>query len=177
MRKVLLITTIFFVIGFLGVKFFFSEETSFHIDSFEDCINAGNSAFESYPRQCRDIDGRLFVEHIGNEIEKADFIRIYSPRPNEIIRSPLIVEGEARGTWFFEASFPVILTDWDGKIIAEHYATAQGNWMTEDFVPFEAVIEFEKPEYGRNGTLILKKDNPSGLSENDDTLEIPVLFF
>jgi hypothetical protein len=92
--------------------------------------------------------------------------------------------GEALGTWFFEGDFPVVLVNWDGLIIAEGYATVQGDdstgssqgWMTEDFVPFEAVIEFEKPSYGKNGTLILRKDNPSGLPEHDNAIEIPILF-
>ena len=33
------------------------------INSFEDCINAGNPAMESYPRQCR-AAGKTFVEEI-----------------------------------------------------------------------------------------------------------------
>jgi len=86
------------------------------------------------------------------------------------------VKGEARGNWYFEASFPVVLTDWDGLIIASGVATAEGNWMTTDFVPFTATLDFTKPNYGSNGSLILKKDNPSGLPENDDSLEIMVKF-
>ena len=86
------------------------------------------------------------------------------------------MKGEARGTWNFEASFPVVLTNWDGLIIAEGIAQAQSDWMTEDFVPFIATLNFEKPSYGKNGFLILKKDNPSGLSQNDESLEIPVNF-
>ena len=32
------------------------------INNFEGCITAGNDAIESYPRQCRTIDGQHFVE-------------------------------------------------------------------------------------------------------------------
>lgn len=133
---------------------------------------------ESYPRQCR-YNNQTFVEDIGNELEKSDLIRIDFPRPNEIISSPLIIKGEARGAWFFEASFPIFLTDWDGKIIAQGIATTKSNWMTEDFVPFEATLDFsvDKNAYSNKGSLILKKDNPSGLPENDDALEIPVVLF
>jgi len=76
----------------------------------------------------------------------------------------------------FEGDFPVILTNWDGEIIAEGYATAQGDWMTEDFVPFTVEIIFKISDNWPNnkGTLILRKDNPSGLPENDDALEVPV---
>ena len=114
----------------------------------------------------------------GNELEKADLIRLDTPRPNQVISSPLTIRGEARGYWFFEASFPVVLVNWDGLIIAQGIATAQDEWMTEEFVPFEAAITFtvEKDVYSNRGSLILRKDNPSGLPENDDALEIPVIF-
>lgn len=117
------------------------------------------------------------VENIGNAVEKADLIRVESPRPNQEIKSPLTIKGQARGNWFFEASFPVVLTDWDGKILAKGIATAKGEWMTKEFVPFEATLKFsvEKNNYSNKGTLILRKDNPSGLSEHDDVLEIPVI--
>jgi len=163
----------------IGIFFFTSREAKApesHLLNFNDCVKAGNAVMESYPRQCRSEEGENFVENIGNELEKTDLIRLNSPRPNQVVESPLTISGEARGYWFFEADFPVVLVDWDGLIIAEGYATADGDWMTEDFVPFEATLTFEKPDYGENGALILLKDNPSGLPENDDALEVPILF-
>ncbi|MDP2691576.1 MAG: Gmad2 immunoglobulin-like domain-containing protein [bacterium] len=149
--------------------------TESEISNFEECIAAGNPVMESYPRQCRDGD-RTFVEKIGNELSKVELIRIDYPRPNQTINSPFTVKGEARGTWFFEASFPVELINRDGHIIAQGIATAQGEWMTEEFVPFETVLEFDMQEaHNSKGTLILKKDNPSGLPENDDSLKVPVI--
>lgn len=118
------------------------------------------------------------------EKRKVNIIRLESPLPRETIKSPLAVRGEARGYWFFEASFPVILTDWDGRIIAETFASAEGEWMTEELVPFSAIVEFKNPvfpgadkdHFSRRGFLILQKDNPSDLPEYDDALEIPVFF-
>lgn len=122
----------------------------------------------------------------GDELGKADLIRVNFPHPGEVVSSPLTITGEARGTWFFEASFPVYITNWDGLIIGQGIATAKGGpdapdgagWMTTDFVPFEATLTFaiDKNAYSHKGTLILKKDNPSGLPEHDDALEIPVSF-
>jgi len=43
-------------------------------------------------------------------------------------------------------------------------------------VPFTATLTFTKPPYENSGTLILKKDNPSGLPQNDAALEIPIVF-
>ncbi|OGN14422.1 MAG: hypothetical protein A3J47_03220 [Candidatus Yanofskybacteria bacterium RIFCSPHIGHO2_02_FULL_43_22] len=121
------------------------------------------------------------AEHIKS---KSDLIVVDEPGLLETITSPLTVRGKARGLWYFEASFPIILTDWDGRIIAQWYATAQNEWMTEDFVPFEGKLEFESPvfkgtdkdHFSRRGYLIFKKDNPSGLPEHDDALEIPIRF-
>ena len=105
----------------------------------------------------------------------ADQIKVTKPQPNQMVESPLIIEGEARGSWFFEGVFPIMLLDSNGNAIARHFAQVQGEWMTEDFVPFKAQIEFEKPATD-TGILILEKDNPSGLSENDASIEIPVRF-
>jgi len=105
-----------------------------------------------------------------------DLIQVYSPGPGDYIESPLTIFGQARGNWFFEATFPLVLVDWDGLIIAEGYATAQGDWMTIDYVPFTAELEFVRPIVKDNGVLILRKDNPSGLPANDDALEVSVFF-
>ena len=104
-----------------------------------------------------------------------DQIKVTKPLPNDVVVSPLTIEGEARGTWFFEATFPVKLLDANGDAIAIHFAQAQDEWMTEDFVAFKAQIEFEKPSTD-TGMLILEKDNPSGLPENDADIRIPVSF-
>ncbi|MDD3102375.1 MAG: GerMN domain-containing protein, partial [Patescibacteria group bacterium] len=101
-------------------------------------------------------------------------IKVTKPQPNEIISSPLEIEGEARGTWFFEASFPVKLLDSSGAEIAKGIAQAKSDWMTEDFVPFTATLQFNVPVETK-GILILEKDNPSGLPENADELRVPVI--
>ncbi|MDP2692995.1 MAG: PQQ-dependent sugar dehydrogenase [bacterium] len=148
-----------------------SEQTDF---SFEDCVSSGNPVMESYPRQCR-MNGKTYVEDIGNELEKTDLIRVDNPRPNQKITSPLKITGEARGTWFFEASFPVYLYDDNGIELGVGIATAKSDWMTEDFVGFELSLEYEKPTT-KKGKLIFQKDNPSDLRELDDMLYMPVVF-
>lgn len=150
-------------------------QTKIPVTDFSGCIATGNSIMESYPRKCIN-DGETFTEDISGVTGKPGLIRLDSPHPGELITSPLTIRGEARGNWFFEASFPVVLTNWDGLIIAQGIATAQGDWMTKEFVPFEAVLKFDvQQSYSNRGSLILKKDNPSGLPENDDALKVPVL--
>ncbi len=145
------------------------------IADFEDCINAGYAIMESYPARCKTADGKTFTENIGNEISLVDLIRINSLRPNQTVKSPLTISGQARGYWFFEASFPAKLLDANNNTIAQGIAQAQGEWMTEDFVPFLATIEFNTPQTP-TGTLILQKDNPSGLPEHNNQLIVPIKF-
>jgi hypothetical protein len=105
--------------------------------------------------------------------EKEDLIKVENPQPSQEISSPIVITGEARGSWFFEASFPIKLLDEDGNIIQETFAQAEGDWMTEEFVPFESVMIFSISG-DQDGTLVLEKDNPSGLPENKDEIRIPV---
>ncbi len=106
---------------------------------------------------------------------KDDLIIVTSPLPNIKITSPLTITGKARGGWYFEASFPVKIYDANGKELGQVAAQAQGDWMTTEYVPFVATLTFDKPTTA-TGKLVLQKDNPSGLPENENQLEIPVTF-
>lgn len=154
-KKIILVIILIIIATFALVKFLvFPQKTEI---TQEPIVNGTNTEYKS---------------------DKGDLIIIESPLLNQAITSPLVVRGKARGYWFFEASFPVLLVNWDGLIITESYATAKGDWMTEDFVPFEVVINFtiDKDTYSNRGAVILKKDNPSGLPEHDDALELPIIF-
>ncbi|HXK34959.1 MAG TPA: Gmad2 immunoglobulin-like domain-containing protein [Candidatus Paceibacterota bacterium] len=104
-------------------------------------------------------------------------IRVETPRLGDTIKSPLTIRGEASGGWFFEASFPIRLLDASGNEIplSPPYIMTAADWMTTEFVPFESTHTFPAPTT-ETGTLILIKDNPSGLPEFNDQIEIPVQF-
>jgi hypothetical protein len=184
MDKLLIAIIALFIISG-GIYFYFvpqnkieapqnSQPAVTKITNFDECVAAGNPVMESYPRQCT-VGGKTFTENIGNELELDDLIKIDSPRPNTKVASPLIVTGEARGVWYFEAQFPIKLVDANGQVLAQTPAQALGDWMTQNFVPFSATLEFGAPAT-QTGTLVLEKDNPSGLPQNDKKLEIPVKF-
>lgn len=99
---------------------------------------------------------------------------IESPQKETIISSPLVVKGQARGFWFFEASFPVKLLDSQDNIIATSVAMADSDPLTDNFVPYKSLLEFNTT--ATSGFLVISKDNPSGLPENDASVKIPVLF-
>ena len=105
-------------------------------------------------------------EHCPNPL-----IRVDAPLSGLQILSPVEVSGQARGTWFFEGDFPLVLSDARGRTVAEGYATAQGPWMTKGFVPFSGTLVFPESVAGSWGWLILKKDNPSERTELDDDIE------
>lgn len=105
----------------------------------------------------------------------SDFIRVREPQPESVIERPVTVIGEARGNWFFEASFPIKVLDEDGTVLGVGNATAMGEWMTTEFVSFKNTIEYKQPKFVR-GTVVFEKDNPSGLPEHDAEFRVPVRF-
>ena len=104
---------------------------------------------------------------------QSDLIYLETPLANQIISSPLTILGQARGSWFFEASFPIKLYDSNGELLGIIVAQSIGDWMTDDFVPFKAELNFDYSS-STEGVLVLEKDNPSGLPEYDDQLRVPV---
>ena len=176
-KKILIFSVIIVVLGVsvYFIMFSIGEAPMVDVDNFEECVSANYLVMESYPRKCQTPDGKIFTEDIGNELEKLDLIKIDSPRPNQIIESPLSIKGEARGFWFFEASFPVKLFDDNGFLLGVMPVQSLGDWMTEDFVSFDTFFPFAVPST-KKGRLVLEKDNPSGLPEHADELIIPVYF-
>src|SRR3989338_5413775 len=108
------------------------------------------------------------------DLKQPDEVIVTMPKLNQVVNNPLIVEGQARGNWFFEASFPIELVDDQGNILGQSYVQAQSDWMTENFVLFKGEINYQAAT-ATVGKLIFKNDNPSGLPENDKKIEIPVL--
>jgi hypothetical protein len=187
-------TSIVLVIAILVVAalavWLWQEDRAIAVTNFDECVAAGNPVMESYPRQCRSADGQLFVEELDEPLPGDDDdtevpqattdprIRVNTPAAHAVVSSPLTISGEARGTWYFEASFPVRLLDTDGNDIPldPPYIQAQGEWMTEDFVPFNSSHTFSLPSGVTSGVLVLQRDNPSGLPENAAEVRIPVRF-
>jgi len=110
----------------------------------------------------------------------SDLITVELPFPGAVTGKDFSVIGKARGFWFFEASFPIEVLDKYGNILTTGIAQAQPdpatgeiNWMTENFVPFKADIKVPQTYIGP-ATLVLKKDNPSGLLQNDASISFPI---
>ncbi|HEY4494022.1 MAG TPA: Gmad2 immunoglobulin-like domain-containing protein [Candidatus Paceibacterota bacterium] len=102
-----------------------------------------------------------------------DNIRVELPFPGAVVGKEFSVIGEARGSWYFEASFPVTVLDKDGNKLVATYAQAQGEWMTPDFVPFKGNVKISSAYIGP-ATLILQKDNPSDMRQYDASISFPI---
>ena len=100
-------------------------------------------------------------------------IIVTCPKPHQCVTSPLAVQGKARGSWFFEATFPISLVDAQGNQLATSTARAQSDWMTKEYVPFEGKLDFTVTK-ATKAKLVLQNDNPSGLPENAKKKEIPL---
>lgn len=110
----------------------------------------------------------------ANKALLMDLITVTTPL-SDPIKSPFELSGEARGLWYFEASFPIRIYDAEGVLLGTAVAQAQNDWMTEEFVPFKAVLTFTPPTT-KTGTLVFEKDNPSGLPEHARELRVLVQF-
>lgn len=106
----------------------------------------------------------------------ADEIKVSNPPINSGMSTPFTVGGQARGSWYFEGRAPMLLTDANGKILAEGTINAQNFWKTNDFVAFLGVFSFPVQPTGSTGVLVVKNANPSGLPANAKAIEVLVKF-
>ena len=100
---------------------------------------------------------------------------IYSPLKNSSISNPIAIIGKIPGDWSFEASFPIKLLNQNSQQIASTQGHLLGEWTTTSLVPFSAEITFSG-SYSGLASIVLQKDNPSGLANNDDSITIQVYF-
>lgn len=119
------------------------------VTSFEECVVQGNPVMESYPRQCRTYDGKLFVEEIPDEHDEAGSINVMvtSPKENQFVGKVFTVTGEAR---VFENTVSYRLRDQD-KVLIESFATAHSADVGR-FGPFSFNIDASHAT-GKVGTL------------------------
>lgn len=116
------------------------------------------------------------MEKSASMEEKAEEtgVIVMSPKAGSMVKSPLSIQGSAPGTWFFEASLPVRILDANGQEIAIGPAQAEGEWMTRGPVPFSVTLSFTPTT--ATGTIVVSKDNPSGLPEHDASFTVPIQF-
>lgn len=103
-----------------------------------------------------------------------DIIIVNSPAPADTVGSNFEISGQARGYWYFEGSFPYEILDSNNEQLVLHFATAQGEWMTTEFVPFSFTASIPA-DYIGPATVVLHRDNPSDMPENDMSVSFPII--
>jgi hypothetical protein len=159
----------------LGGKFYITNISWVDADKALVEYEDGHIALKAEVIFARGLEVASFsiLKNEESEIKKTE-ARIFSPEQNTLITSPLSVKGEAPGAWFFEATLRLRLVDDKGDIIANSWAQADGEWMTENYVPYEGVLNFNTE--AESGELWVLNDNPSGLPEYEVFVKIPVRF-
>lgn len=155
---IFLIVFIVLIIAIIGIRLFSGEDNWICQDG--QWVKHGNPSAPMPTEPC------------GQESSQG--IIVISPKPNELVHNPINLNGQARGRWFFEASFPIKLIDSQGTLLTFGYVQAQDDWMTENYVPFESELNY-LVDATTSAILVFERDNPSGLISQNDKFEVPII--
>ena len=68
------------------------------------------------------------IQYLGNATSSASTdVIVDSPKENSAVSSPLVIIGKAKGTWYFEASFPVQVVDANWQVLGQSYPQTKTN--------------------------------------------------
>ena len=101
-------------------------------------------------------------------------VTVSTPVANATVGRAFAIAGVAPNGWYFEAVFPIQVRDPDDNLIATGQGHAESDWTIAGPVPFTASIALDG-DYSGPADLILLRDNPSGLPENDDEVTVPIV--
>ncbi|MEK7664434.1 MAG: GerMN domain-containing protein [Patescibacteria group bacterium] len=107
--------------------------------------------------------------------QKKQGIVIFLLKENEVVSSPLKIEGYVNGDgWIgFEAQVGTVkLLDSKGNELAFGVLQAKGEWMQQK-IDFETTLNFISTKE-QDGSLIFYNENPSGEPERNKTFTLPV---
>lgn len=119
-----------------------------------------------------------FIQMLGTFelFDTNSLVKLTSIDSGDSIESGVLLEGEAPGMWMFEGQLEVRVETAGGAVLGTETLSAEGDWMTEDLVPFSGEVEFDVPAGVGEGYVVFVKSNPSGLPENADEVRFRVLF-
>ncbi|SMO58090.1 Gmad2 immunoglobulin-like domain-containing protein [Fodinibius sediminis] len=159
----------------------FDEETGEKLPMEKCDVPAGDRFVREGTRNKRDarIINRVLqsisLKNIDQKKAASEIITVEEPRPDAKVTSPLQIKGEARGPWYAEGQFTISLYSSSDSLLSKTTAAAQGEWMQDQFVPFETTLNFAPPDTG-TGRLVFERANPSGLPQHDQSYVVSVVF-
>lgn len=101
-------------------------------------------------------------------------VTVTTPTANATLSHSFEVAGTAPNQWFNEAVFPIQVRDPNDNLIGASQGQAQGDWTQPGLVTFTSHMTVDST-YEGPANLILLKDNPSGLPQNDDSVTVPIV--
>ncbi len=148
----------------------FIQNITGQVTTTPEAVNGGNTVTETPDTT---TNGGL-TRTGGSEATRALAARvdIDAPGVGDPVFKNFTVTGKAPGPWFFEATFPIEVRNAAGAVVATGFATALGEWMTTEDVAFKA--EITVPNYTGPATLVLMRDNASGLPEHAGSVSMPI---
>lgn len=159
-RKIILIVIVVLILIVASLRFFSQEDD--WICQNGEWIKHGNPE-EPKPEELCGVQKGLVVS---------------SPKPDEVISSPLTITGYVNGeNWIvFEAQTGTVeLQDANGKMMAFGLLTATDEDWMKPLVNFSSTMEFSRAT-SETGVLIFRNENPSGESEREREIRLPVKF-
>ena len=136
--------------------------------NFQECA-ARWGATGGFPRTCAvPFTGPAFVEYEGNDAQLWEQIRITNLPPAPSPHSPLVIEGEAKGSWFAAGPLTIRLYAGQGDVIAQAQASGTASSM-EGLAPFSATLDFSPPPPGTQGAIVVE-------SSDGRALVLPVVY-
>lgn len=111
---------------------------------------------------------------IQNILGNKDDLISFSIRPFSNVHGTVSYRGSIKGGYFFEGNILIGVADINKKIIRQSNGVAKTDWMTSGPVDFEGNIDFSGLPKGP-AYLEIHNDNPSGLTENDKSILIPIV--
>ena len=109
----------------------------------------------------RPIDESLSPRPDEVEPPNENGISLATPTVKQVVGSPIVVSGFAQDDWFLNDALLLTLTNWDGLIIAEGKAMAEGSAPAGSYLPFKGTLAYDLPDETpyKRGFLIIRSGN------------------
>ncbi len=155
---------------------FFSKKNVFVFLSFIICLS-GCSEKQSESNKNPAKDTVKVEENSNSNSEESKLYPSINISSNQTITSPMPIEINSEGVWFgFEGELGTIsLLDETNKALGTGIMTAKGEWMKKGPVQYTCKLTYNATKSGK-GKLLIKNNNPSGLTERDKSFELPVRY-
>lgn len=126
------------------------------------------------PRQNTKEEDVQEVKDIELKTKEGLTFTLSSPLPKSELGCTFLLSGKMPREWFFENVFPYRI-EIEGVEVVRGLVQSHDDYTVKEMLTFSQELECIGKCLG-NSEIILRRDNPSGLEENDDEYRIPVKF-